>query len=94
MFVSAVLAIEITTKHRSGKLPHVAELALDFDRYLGECGFTPLGITVAHAARAGLFKFGHKDPFDRLLIAQAQIEDLILVSNEALFDDFGVKRLW
>ena len=35
-----------------------------------------------------------KDPFDRLLIAQAQAEDMMLVSNEVLFDDFAVKRLW
>lgn len=36
----------------------------------------------------------HRDPFDRLLIAQALLSDLTLVSNERLFDDFGVKRLW
>ena len=36
----------------------------------------------------------HRDPFDRLLIAQALVEDLTLVSNEAIFDGFGVKRLW
>ena len=53
-----------------------------------------LPITVEHAALAGALAIQHKDPFDRLLIAQAQIEQLLLVSNEALFDGFGVRRLW
>lgn len=49
---------------------------------------------VAHARRAGLMPGPHRDPFDRMLIAQAQIEGLILVSNETLFDHFGMQRLW
>lgn len=43
---------------------------------------------------AGEMAIAHKDPFDRLLIAQAQAEDMVLVSNEVLFDGFPVKRLW
>jgi PIN domain nuclease of toxin-antitoxin system len=56
--------------------------------------FTPLPITLRHAQVAGLLPIPHKDPFDRLLIAQAQTEALILVSNEAIFDTFRVIRLW
>ena len=51
-------------------------------------------MTRAHAMQAGLMEIPHKDPFDRMLIAQAQLEGLSLVSNEALFDRFGVDRLW
>lgn len=94
VFVSAVSAIEITTKFRSGKLPNVAELALNFEGHTRHCRFIALPITLAHASKAGLLDFAHKDPFDRLLIAQSRLEGLTLVSNEALFDEFGVSRLW
>ncbi len=57
-------------------------------------GFIPLPITLAHAALAGRLEIPHKDPFDRLLIVQAMVDDLTLVSYEAIFDGFGVKRLW
>jgi PIN domain nuclease of toxin-antitoxin system len=49
---------------------------------------------MAHAVRAGALPFAHGDPFDRLLIAQAQIERVPLLSNEKLFDAFGVERIW
>ena len=49
---------------------------------------------LSHAKTAGELPLHHRDPFDRLLIAQAQIEDAYLVSNETLFDTFGVLRLW
>lgn len=51
-------------------------------------------MTLAHGDRAGLLAIPHRDPFDRLLIVQALIEDLELVSNEKRFDAFGVRRLW
>jgi len=47
-----------------------------------------------HARLAGTLNIAHEDSFDRFLIAQAQREDMVLVSNEARFDDFAVKRLW
>ena len=92
--VSAVSAIEIALKYRSGKLPQAAELAVDFEPLMVDYGFTPLPITLRHAQVAGLLPIPHKDPFDRLLIAQAQTETLVLVSNEVVFDSFGVIRLW
>ena len=94
VFVSAASAMEITTKYRIGKLPRAARLARGFEEMLDSQGFTPLPISLRHAQVAGLLAIPHKDPFDRLLIAQAQIETLTLVSNEALFDGFGVMRLW
>lgn len=92
--VSAASAMEVATKHRIGKLPNAALLACDFETIVADQGFGELPITVHHARVAGEMKIEHKDPFDRLLIAQAQAEDMVLVSNEALFDDFGINRLW
>ena len=94
VFVSAVTAMEIATKHRIGKLPEAAVLAARFEGEIEALGFQPLSITLTHARVAGSLSIPHKDPFDRLLIAQAMVEDMFLVSNEALFDGFGVGRLW
>jgi len=92
--VSAASAMEVATKFRIGKLPDAALLAQDFEAVIAEQGFDELAISVHHARLAGEMNIPHKDPFDRLLIAQAQAEDLVLLSNEALFDGFAVKRLW
>lgn len=95
VYVSAASAWEITTKHRHGKLPDVSEtMASDVEGTLRARGFTPLPVTMRHAELAGRFDDPHRDPFDRMLIAQALADDLVLISNEALFDRFGVKRLW
>ncbi|WP_375393915.1 type II toxin-antitoxin system VapC family toxin [uncultured Sphingomonas sp.] len=92
--VSAASAFEITTRHRIGKLPEAVVLIPDFEAALAPFGFTFLSITVEHAARAGRLPYPHGDPFDRLLIAQANSEGVALVSNEKLFDGFGVERVW
>lgn len=92
--VSAASAMEVATKFRIGKLPHAALLAQNFEAIIADQGFAELPISIRHALRAGEMNIAHKDPFDRLLIAQAQSEDMVLVSNEALFDSFAVKRLW
>lgn len=92
--VSAASAMEVSTKFRIGKLPDAALLAQDFEAIIADQGFSELAISIQHALRAGGMNIAHKDPFDRLLIAQAQAEDMVLVSNEALFDGFAVKRLW
>ncbi len=92
--VSAASAMEVATKVRIGKLPGGALLAQDFEAIIAAQGFDELPITVRHARMAGAMAIPHKDPFDRLLIAQAQAEDMVLISNEALFDGFGVKRIW
>ena len=94
VMVSAASAMEISTKFRLGKLPLAALLAQDFETIIAAQGFTELPISVRHARSAGEMNIAHKDPFDRLLIAQAQADGLVLVSNEALFDGFAVQRLW
>ena len=92
--ISAASAMEVVTKFRIGKLPEAALLAQDFEAIIADQGFAELPISVHHARLAGEMNIAHKDPFDRLLIAQALAEDMVLVSNEALFDSFAVKRLW
>jgi len=92
--ISAASAMEVATKFRIGKLPDAALLAQDFEAIIADQGFVELPITVRHARLAGEMNIAHKDPFDRLLIAQALAEDKTLVSNETPFDGFAVKRLW
>jgi PIN domain nuclease of toxin-antitoxin system len=93
VYVSAASACEIATKSRLGKLDWPVEAGSVRDYVVGQ-GFRPLPISVEHAERAGQLPIEHRDPFDRMLIAQAQSEDLLLVSNEALFDDCAVRRHW
>jgi PIN domain nuclease of toxin-antitoxin system len=92
--VSAASAMEVSTKFRIGMLPDAALLTHDFEAIIAEQGFAELAITVRHARLAGEMNIAHRDPFDRLLIAQALAEGMVLVSNEALFDTIAVQRLW
>ena len=94
VLVSAASAWEIATKFRLGKLPSAGRMAQSFAAEVAAEGFVPLAVTLDHAALAGDLDIPHKDPFDRLLIAQARIERVPLVSNERLFDGFGVERVW
>jgi len=94
VFVSAVSAFEIAQKHRLGKLPSAARMAKFFDEEVAAERFLTLAISTADARLAGAMPYTHHDPFDRMLIAQALLNDMTLVSREQLFDDFGVERLW
>ena len=94
VLVSAASVWEITTKARLGKLPRALEVAVDVPACIESQGFVPLSITVRHAQRAGALAGNHRDPFDRMLIVQAQAEGVPIASNETIFDDYGVTRLW
>jgi PIN domain nuclease of toxin-antitoxin system len=94
IYVSAVSAWEIATKYRIGKLPQGGELASRFDSILASESFEPLSISTSHGVRAGLLPGPHRDPFDRMLIAQAHAEGLTLVSNDKIFDEYKLHRLW
>ena len=94
VFVSAASAMEISTKYRLGKLPDAGLLATNLSQFLNDQGFAEMSISIAHAAMAGNLQIAHKDPFDRFLIAQSLVENCLLASNEALFDCFGVNRIW
>jgi PIN domain nuclease of toxin-antitoxin system len=92
--VSAASAWEIATKVRLGKLSSASDLAADFVGYVEREGFELLPISPDHAIRAGLLPGTHKDPFDRMLVAQAQSESMPMVSNDQVFDTYGVRRIW
>jgi len=92
--VSAASIWEIATKVRLGKLSGVEDIAARPGHYLSELGMRGLQISMDHAARAGGFAQDHRDPFDRMLAAQAKLEDLTPVSLDTALDDFGVKRVW
>jgi PIN domain nuclease of toxin-antitoxin system len=93
-YVSAVSAWEIATKHRLGKLPHAGPLATAFHATVTEGGFAVLSITARHGQAAGALPGPHRDPFDRMLIAQSLARRLRLVSSETVFDQYGVRRVW
>jgi PIN domain nuclease of toxin-antitoxin system len=94
IFVSAVSAWEIAIKFKQGKLPEAAVFMADLEGAIAAAGFAPLSVTIKEGERAGSLPLHHRDPFDRMLIAQAQSERLTLISNERLFDRYGVARLW
>jgi PIN domain nuclease of toxin-antitoxin system len=94
VFVSAATAWEITTKHRLGKLPGAAAIAPDIAGCVVAEGFVALAITLPDAEAGGRLPGPHRDPFDRLLVAQALGRDLTLISSETAFDAYGVRRLW
>ncbi|WP_420463693.1 type II toxin-antitoxin system VapC family toxin [Candidatus Palauibacter sp.] len=92
--VSAASAWEIATKYRIGRLPDGAAVALDVVGHIAGQGFRELSISVTDAVRAGRLPGPHRDPFDRMLVAQALGGGLSLVSADAVFDRYGVDRLW
>ena len=94
ILISAASAWEIVTKHRIGKLPTADAVAPDIPGAIADQGFGELPVTVDDAARAGALPGPHRDPFDRMLIAQALAHNLVLISIETLFDRYGVRRLW
>ena len=94
VFVSAASSWEIATKIRLGKLSDPHGLVDGLDVHLAAQGFQELPVTIEHGRRAGLLAGPHKDPFDRMLIAQAQAEGLAIVSIEMPFDAYGVERIW
>ena len=94
VLVSAASIWEIAIKHRSGKWPESGPLLVDVDGWLSQSGFTPLPITLRHAMAAGHLESIHKDPFDRMLIAQSRIENLSVVTIDPVFAAHGVSVIW
>jgi PIN domain nuclease of toxin-antitoxin system len=94
VLISAVIAWELATKVRSGKWPAAAGLADDIAFGLDRNAFTPLAITLDHARLAGALPGIHRDPFDRMLAAQAQVEDAPLITADRAFRAFGTRVLW
>ena len=96
VFVSAASAWEITTKFRIGKLDEAFVVAADVEAAIASQGFQGLPVSIAHAQLAGSLPGKLQDPFDRMLIAQAMLESMTLVTNESetRFGAYAVMRLW
>ncbi len=95
VLVSVATLWEAAIKHGLGKLQLDAPPAEFFPREFEKNDFSILPVEPVHVYRAGTLQNpGHRDPFDRLLIAQALEEGLAIVSNETAFDAYGVQRLW
>jgi PIN domain nuclease of toxin-antitoxin system len=94
VYVSAVTAWEIASKFRLGKWPDAEALVNDLAGIMSTHGFEPLPLSLEHARHAGVLHGPHRDPFDRMLAAQAEIEDIPLVTADPAFRQFKVQTLW
>jgi len=95
LIVSAVSAWEIATKHRLGKLPQADVLLAGYSKHLDRLGVIRLPVAEDHALLAGRLEWDHRDPFDRMLAAQAMIESLVFITGDPVFADCpGVSTLW
>lgn len=94
VFISAASAWEIATKHRLGRLPTAEVLLQEGWALLERQGFQPLPVSWSHGLRAGGYPMPHRDPFDRLLAAQAELEQLILITMDPALAPFPCQTLW
>jgi PIN domain nuclease of toxin-antitoxin system len=85
ILVSSASAWEIATKYRIGKLPEAKPLVDNYQDILEQAKFIELSITTAHALRAGNLPIAHRDPFDRMLMAQAELENLPILTYDTAF---------
>jgi PIN domain nuclease of toxin-antitoxin system len=93
ILVSAASAWEMAIKLKLGKLDALP-LISDLSRHVMEEGFREEAVTIDHAVRAGLLPLHHRDPFDRLLVAQAQALNVPILSVDEILDRYDVKRIW
>ncbi len=95
VFVSAASVWEIATKHRIGKLTlPEAVTAPGITRWIVEDGFSLLAIRGDHAELAGAMEIDHRDPWDRMILAQARIEGLTIVGSDKVFAENGAATIW
>jgi PIN domain nuclease of toxin-antitoxin system len=92
--VSAASAWEIATKQRLGKLDEVPRAAERFAELVAADGFLHLPVSYLHGLRAGGYDLAHRDPFDRMLAAQGELESMVLVTRDPVFAEFPVTTLW
>lgn len=91
VYVSAASVWEISTKYRLGKLPDASEVAKDVPKWVLQAGFQPLSVTLEHAQLAGSWDVSHRDPFDRMLAAQAKLEQIPLATVDVAMSQFPIK---
>jgi PIN domain nuclease of toxin-antitoxin system len=94
VYVSAATGWEIATKVRHGQLAYMRDRLSGFDDHVADEGFFALPVTLTHGVRGGAMAGTHKDPFDRMIAAQALIGDLTVVTRDREIVGFGCKVLW
>ncbi|MDR3722897.1 MAG: type II toxin-antitoxin system VapC family toxin [Terracidiphilus sp.] len=94
VLVSAASAWEIATKVRLGKLPGAERFESNYIEVLDRAGYSTLAIDAESALRAGRMTVAHRDPFDRMIAAQALGLDISVVTPDVQFDALGVRRIW
>jgi len=94
IFVSSVSGWEIATKDRLGKLPHAREAVEKLPVLLQQSGMNKLPITLEHGLKAGSLPAPHKDPFDKMLVAQGQLEKLPMITSDAAFRYYDIPIVW
>ncbi|WFF39065.1 type II toxin-antitoxin system VapC family toxin [Moraxella nasibovis] len=94
IFVSSASVWEMATKHRKGKLGKAEKVLANFETLIKDCDFKHLPVTWRHAKLSGEYALKHADPFDRMLAAQAQLENLVLVSCDDELTAFPIDIIW
>lgn len=94
VFLSSASIWELSTKYRKGKLPEAEAILQHLDWLIEQSAFQLLDINYKHAKLSGELPQNHADPFDRMLVAQAYLENLTLISKDKALQQFPIKLLW
>jgi PIN domain nuclease of toxin-antitoxin system len=94
IYLSAASVWEVAIKSNAGKLPEIVDFEHEYEPLMQANRFIRLMVTDAHALRSGSLTGAHRDPFDRLIAAQALIEDLTVITRDPEIAGFGCKVLW
>ena len=94
VLVSAASVWELSLKHHQGRLPELSGAITDLPGLLQADGFEALPISLAHGLRAGGYSQPHRDPFDRMLAAQAELDRLVLLTADPQLSTFPCQTLW
>lgn len=94
VFVSAISAYEMALKHKLGLWPDAGPVLVDVHALAEQAHFKTLDINARHATQAGLLPTVHRDPFDRMIVAQAVVERLTVVSKEKQLEGLGAEVVW
>ena len=93
-WLSAASIWEIAIKAGQGKLSLSLPYGKWMENAIGDLVLVVLPITIEYANAQSQLPYYHRDPFDRMLIAQSQLENLVMISQDALLDSYGIQRLW
>jgi PIN domain nuclease of toxin-antitoxin system len=94
IYVSSASAWEISTKFRLGKMPNAQDAAENLPALLRQSRMKELAVTIKHGLAAGALPGPHRDPFDRMLIAQGRLENMPIVTSDAAFKQYEVSLVW